>query len=190
MSWDADRWDAFCGLVEEAWPGEFDDVARKSWRVLLDEIDPQAAIGGMRRLLFAGGTFRPSVSELLAAVRLDPSAPTFDEAYQLLFGPRGAMLGYDVEEVSQRLDTIHPLIGTFVRRQGYRRLKELPLDDPNWGEQRRRELREAWDRHVEATDAREVAALALGEGHEGLRKLDPLASLPGPRRELPSGKEA
>jgi hypothetical protein len=72
MTWADPQWVAFCALLEEAWPGEFDDHSRTAWRVLLDPLDPAAAVEGLRRLLLEGHRFRPSVSEVLAAAGHDP----------------------------------------------------------------------------------------------------------------------
>lgn len=190
MTWQPDEWEAFCALLEEGWPGTFDDSTAEAWRVLLDSTPPQVAVEALRRLLLEGRRFRPSVSELLAATRDDPSQPTFDEAYWLIFGPRGALrarsTGVALHEGEQRQSendaalerarTMHPLIASFMERQGLDRLRMLPLDDPDYGEIRRKELREAWERHCEATEGRVIAALASGSGE--LRQLDPLASLP------------
>lgn len=202
MPWTEDTWEAFCSIVEEAWPGEFDDAAAKAWRVLFDDVPPEAAIAGVKRLMLEGRRFRPSASEVLGKGRNDPSKPTFDEAYQLIFGaggvlaamrssarqmptgpggypdPRaGALLARDA--AIERARSFHPLIGAFVVRQGIDRLRTLPIDDPEYGELRRKDLREAWEAHVEAFDGREVAALAAGASDRGeLRALDPLAALP------------
>src|SRR4051794_30179253 len=89
--WNDDTWDAFCGLIDEAWPGDFDDHAQASWRVLLGELPPADAIDALKRLLFEGHKFRPAVSEFLACVRRDPSQPTFDEMFKLVFGPGGVI---------------------------------------------------------------------------------------------------
>lgn len=165
MTWDEKTWDGFCALLEEGWPGDFDDDARESWRVLLDDLEPPAAVLALKRLLLKGGRFRPSVSELLAETRADPSRPTFDEAYPTIYSAaaRGAIP-----------PGVHPLIESFVQRQGVDRLGQLPLDDPTWGEKTRRDLRGAWIEHVETWNGREIAALAAGGSP---RRLDAAASL-------------
>ena len=174
MTWTPEQWDVFCGLVEEGWPGEFDDDAARSWRVLLDGTSPLAAIEALRRLLYSGRKFypRPAVSDLLAEIRKDASQPTFDEA--LLLIRRALMATYTDGEASERLSP-QPLVAAFASRQGVARLRTLPIDDPDWGEKTRRELREAWDRHVDAFDGREIAAITAGSSD--LRQLDPLATL-------------
>lgn len=196
-AWDTETWDAFCSLIEEGWPGTFDAAAADSWRVLLDGVPPGDAVAAMRRLLFAGQRFRPSASELLSELRNDPSAPTFEEAYRLIFGPAGVLAarpgtGGPVTFNSEaerraasnqaaldRANTFHPLVATFVARQGVGHLRSLGVDDPDYGDLRRKELRESWDRHVTAMDGRDVAALAAGHDRSalGLRKFDPLAAL-------------
>lgn len=190
MSWIDREWEMFCALVEEAWPGEFDDEARTSWRILLDEIESPAAIAAVKRMLYSGRKFypRPAVSDVLAEVRADPSLPTFDEAWTLILRAinRTHVTGRFREPSDERraendailaaLDDHHPAIRAFAERQDMGRLRTLPTLDPQWGEKTLRDLREAWDRHLEATDGRQVAALASGQP-EGLKQLDPLVSL-------------
>lgn len=198
MTWDARTWDAFCALLEEGWPGEFDDTARASWRVLLDATPPETAIGALRTLLLEGRRFRPSVSELLAATRRDPGRPTFEEAYRLIWGPRGVLRARPTswgtaetanEAAMARAREFHPSIAAFIERQGLDRLRMLDVDSDDYAELRRKELREAWDRFCEAIDGREIAALALTRGTDGPHRFDPLAALDiGTAPALPAGE--
>lgn len=219
MSWTEVEWEAFATLLEEAWPGEFDDSAREVYRLLLGDLEPVPAGEALKRLLYSGQRFRPSVAELLAALRDDPGRPTFEEAVLLIFGGAGCCgildarpaqrVFYDDEEglepwrsaaqkkraaerdaIDQACRAAHPLIGGFVLRQGIDRLRLMPLDDPDHGHFRRRELREAWDAHVGAFDGRETAALAAGGRRGELGRLDPVAAL-GVRGAglLPAGGE-
>lgn len=180
MSWSGDQWAQFCALLDHGWPGDFTVEQAKAYRALLDISDPQVMLEALRRLLHGGQRFRPSVAELLAAARRDPAVPTFDEAYRLIFGPGGVFR-------TGRTDDVHPLVLAFVERQGPQRLRTLPLEDPEWGHRHRTDLQRAWEAHVDAFDGREVAALAAGTGQDGLHRLDPLAALTGPRRELEAG---
>lgn len=161
MTWTPEQWEAFSALVEEGWPGKFEQSAADAWRVMLDEMEPRHAIETLRQLLLQGHRFRPSLSEFLGAARQDASAPTWDEAYQLVYRCAARQtVGED----------LHPLVASFIERQGLGRLGQLPLDDPDWGEKTRRDLGEAWDRHVEAFDGRQVAELASS----GLKRLTPI----------------
>jgi hypothetical protein len=205
MAWTDLDWQAFAALMRRAWPGEFSDDDRRVYRLLLDDVEPPDAIAALRRLLHAGQRFRPSVAELLEAIRVDPSRPTFDEVLQLIYGSRGILAArperstfddagarqraYN-EAALRRAADIHPLVASFVQRHGIQRLRELPLHDPNYGEVRRRDLEAAWERHVEAFDGRDVAQLAAGGSHRPeLRRLDPLAVLrtAAPAAELAPG---
>lgn len=198
--WTDDTWEAFCLIVEQAWPGEFTEGARIAWRVLLDDYDPDQSVGAVKRLVAKGSRFRPSVSEVAAEIRHDPSRPTFEEAFRLMFGAGGifdvrvrgafpdlaAMHNARHALCEARCGEVHPLVGSFAIRYGLERLRGLELDDPQYGELRRKELQAAWDRHVDATDGRDVAALVSGRRGE-LGRLDPLAAITGPRRELEAG---
>lgn len=190
MSWTGRQWDVFAGLVAEAWHGDFDE-AENAWRILLDGVDPAEAKQALQRLLLEGREHRPSVSEFLAEIRRDRSQPTFDEAFELIFGRRGALKADATgtfedlrteraarrQAILERAQSMHPLIASFIIRQSVERLLMLDVHDPEWGEKRRRDMEGSWDRHVEAFDGREVAAIAAGAGASDLRALDPLAAL-------------
>jgi hypothetical protein len=200
--WHDEDWETFCFLLEEAWPGDFDDRTRGAWRLLIADQPPETIIPALKALMAEGHRFRPSVSELLAATRRDPSKPTFDEAYRLIYGAGGVLraepshdafdgpVTYRSERerramfdqaARDRAAGMHPLIASFVERHGLDRLRELPVDDPEWGGKHRRDLEKAWDRHVETSDGRDIAALAAGPRRNGLRRLDPLEALNLPR---------
>jgi hypothetical protein len=193
MAWTDQQWDTFAGLVTEGWPGQFDDNAADSWRTLLDGTEPATAAEALRRLLLEGHRFRPSVSEVLEAARRDPSKPTFAEAYLLIYGRRGALRArperrvyrdhkeqrkLEDDAIRERAGQLHPLVATFIDRQGIGRLQQLPVNDPEWGEKHRRDLEKAWDQHAEAMADRDVAQLAAAPGRRhALGKFDPLAAL-------------
>lgn len=178
--------------VEAWWPGtKWDDAMIAVWFEDLQRFPVDGVRQALERLKREHTlAFAPAIGAVLERLEKpdDPSQPTFEEALVLLlrsfrarpermiFQHEGQQLAAEDEASLQLLRDAHPLVLSFAERQGMRRLKELPLGDLEWGEQRRRELRDAWERHLQATDGREIAALA--SGREGLRQLDPLASLP------------
>jgi hypothetical protein len=204
-TWNDETWDSFCALLEEAWPGTFDDDAGDAWRLLLNDADPRQVVNAMRRLLAKGAKFRPSVAELMAEMRADPSLPTFDEMFVIVFGPAGVLSARPqsrewknegerkasyTEAVVEACKHHHLLVGAFVIRQGITRLKELPIFDPEYAGLRRKELQQAWEAHLEAHEGREVHALVAGTGNQGLRQLDPLSALgldPAPTPQIAAG---
>lgn len=194
-----DEWASLCLIIEEGWPGEFTDAAEQAWRLLLDDYDAGQVLAAVKGLVARGGAFRPSVAEVVAEIRRDPSRPTFEEMCWLVFGPGGILKArpapggrYDNEAhmlkarddaALDRAREFHPLVSSFVERFGVARLRTLDLEDPEYGELRRRDLREAWDRHREAMEGREVTALVAGR-RDGLRALDPLAAVGAPRKQI------
>jgi hypothetical protein len=105
-------------------------------------------------------------------------------------GPESRTPEKIAEARQARLGELHPLVQAFVNRQGIRRLSLLEVDDPEWGEVKRKELRDAWDRHVEAMADRDVAELvAGGERRPGLNRFDPLAALGASRPQIAEGSE-
>ena len=202
-AWTDATWDAFCALVEEAWPGEFDDDAQRAWRVLLGGLPAEDGIEGLKRLLFEGHTFRPSVSEFLAAVRHDPSQPTFGEACRMIYGRGGVLAAKpdmsvftEPERAQARLakaHELHPLIASFVDRQTIAKLTTLHFGDPKYGEANRAALEREWNDHVQRFNDRDVAALAAGETERTrrLERFDPMVALRGAQPvALPAGAGA
>lgn len=176
------EWETIEALLENGWPGDFTEAQGDAYRVFLATHSAEALLEALQTLAQTGSTFRPSASEIVQAVNRDPGCPTFDEAYQLLFGRRGAVLAGSHHAAIAAGDEAHPMVGAFIRAQGYDRLRLLPLDDPDWGGAERRRLEEAWDRHLEACERRLATGRALesmGRREQiGPRKLDPLALLP------------
>jgi hypothetical protein len=170
-AWSDEQWATFCALMSEWWPGEFGEGARGAWRIALDSVMPAEAFAAGKRLLLTGQRFRPSAAEFLFAVRQDPGKPTFDEALKMMT----QAVVHNSEERYVLESIGHPFVAAFLERYGVRRFGTLPLYDPEWGPKHHRDLEAAWDRHVEAFDGREIAAIAAGSGD--LRQLDPLASL-------------
>jgi hypothetical protein len=158
------------------WPSQVASWGREAIAAYVAELQargltPDGAIAALRS---REDRFPPSAGELAATARSDPSQPTFDEMLILL---RKAMKAADPFE---RIGREHPLIGTFVQRQGWDRLRTLPLDDPDWGEKTRRDLEQKWVEHCDTTDSRQVASLASGDRNP--RRLDPLSSLGIPKQ--------
>lgn len=199
MTWTSDQWAMFTSIVTRGFAARDPFTAEDSrvYRLLLDTVDPDAALQALREMVLEGQALRPKPGEIVARCRRDPSIPTFEEAYQLIFGPGGVLAARpgsagpvtfnseaerraaSNQAALDRAQAFHPLVAMFVVRQGVGHLRGLGVDDPDYGELRRKELRESWDRHVEAMDGRDVAALAAGGDRSalGMRQFDPLAAL-------------
>jgi len=193
-----------------SWPSQVAGWGREAIAAYVAElqahgITPDGAIQAMRS---SESKFPPSAGELQHAARQDPSAPTWDEAWLLIrraltapgyadarrqhFAAAGTTFLSDVSDRALRdnarqaaLAHTHPTVQRFVAVQGWERLAGA-LDD-EWGPARVHELHDAWDSMVDATDSRQIAALASGR-RDGLRRLDPLGppphpTLPAPRPE-------
>lgn len=187
-----------------SWPSQVASWGREAIAAYCAELkarglSPDQAVIALRSV---EGDFPPSASKLAAQARVDPSLPTFDEAWVLIdrvlgrtsmpdgaFENEGEARKAHDEAILKALDAHHPMIRSFVERQGLARLRTIQTGDPQWGEKLMADLRAAWGRHVEAIDRRQVAALTSG-GREGLRQLDPLAAIGmGERKQLGAGDE-
>lgn len=180
---DDDGWQVLALLLENGWPGDFDDVAAAAYRTLLGDFDTEQLITALRTLVRKGGTFRPSASEIAAAVQADPGRPTWSEAYTLLFGQRGFLTVRPEPAAIERADARHPLLAAFIRCEGYHRLRMLQVHHPEWGEKVRRDLQRAWEQLERRGDDRRAAGLEL-DGITPRRQLSPrrpdyLKELPG-----------
>lgn len=209
MTWTAEDQRAVGRALLGSWPGTVAAWGADAIAAYIAELEARGLTAD--GVLFAirtwpsGSDFPPSASNLGAGARRDPSVPTFDELVSLVYGRAGilkARLPYigpirDPERVRHdtaiaRAREMHPLVYAFVaapRRLEWLRL--LEIDDPDDGHFRRKELADAWARHLEASEGRDLAALASRRGPGELRRLDPLAAVmgaaPGDRRELGRG---
>ena len=148
-----------------------------------DGLTPEDAMRGIR---VSESAFVPSVGELrrLSRVLESSAVPTFEEAYAALWGVQGILHSPRYEEKARAL---HPLIALFVERMGRAYLMTLAVTDEDTGHWRRKDLLEAWGRHVEACEGRELAVLVAGRGAGRLDRLEPLEALGLRQSALPSG---
>lgn len=197
-----DEFSGAAAILDGGWPGEFTEADENAYYFLLSDFEIDDVMRALRAL--RGSKFRPAASEIVAALSPQLAAvPTFDEMFALLFGASGVlharapagvyedgaarMLAQE-QAVRVRLAGVHPMVASFVDRQGLQRLRLLEVFDADQGHWRRKELREAWAEHVEAMEGREIAALSAGRGRGDLGRLDPLTALGRPGRgELPAG---
>lgn len=84
-------WDVLCALLHEGWPGDFDDETATVWRMMLADFDADQVGRGVTAHMARGGSFRPSVSELVGEIRRDPGKPTFAQVVEAIFGPDGVL---------------------------------------------------------------------------------------------------
>jgi hypothetical protein len=183
-----------------SWPNQIAAWGAEGIQAYLNElaardVDPDRALVAIRRCP-AGQKFPPSAPELAALGRTDPSIPTFAEMLVLLNGRGGVLHArvrsfksswesgerdrLDREAMMRRAYVAHPLVASFVERQGLGRLLSLNLDDEQFGEPRRRALQIAWEQHVEVTEDRDTAAIAAGGRRGQLGRFDPLAAIGAP----------
>lgn len=140
-----------------------------------DGLTPDRALYGIRmHRPEAERDFPPSVAAVSKLARMDPDRPTFDGFFAQLYGP-GGMFGFKRAGV-----TISPWVEAFAEQYGRERLRLLPIDHPEEGKWRRRELEQAWSAFLEATEGREVAEIAARSSGGSLGKPDFAATLGRP----------
>lgn len=197
-----EQWDTFAMLLDKGfkWREQFGPAHEFTYRTLLDGYDPEQVATALRALIARGQVFGPTPGEIVAEIRLDPSVPTFEEAFRLIYGRGGVLAALPpytgpgsrtpekvMEARRLRLAEVHPLVQSFVQRFGMDRLWRLEVNHDEYGDRKRKDLLEAWERHCVACEGRDVAVLASGARRERLGRLDPLAAIGAERRELEAG---
>lgn len=163
-------WDDVGRALLGSWPSQVASWGREAIAAYVHELgsrglSPDCVLKALRSI---ESKFPPSVGEVVASVRFDSAQPTFDEAFELIFGRGGVIRARDPQV---RLRELPRTVQSYVWRQGLERLGRLPLNDPQWGEKHRRDLREAWDRHIDVLERREIALIAMGHRTESMKQL-------------------
>ena len=184
MAWTEKQWGATCSLLRSGWPGPFSEGDAVAYRVFLDDYEPAQVRDALKVLVRKGGSFRPSVSELVGAITADPTKPAWPEAYRDLrraLNVRQSYFAKDSEKeevcVSWLAEHSHELVAAFFRAQTHGRLVALELDDPDSGEWHVKRLREDWEAFVDSAGERQAHGVALDQGTarrqlEGPRQFD------------------
>ncbi len=190
--WSEDEWLTFTLLIDTAFAGSVNETNAKAWHTLLQPYRPAECVAALQRLVAKGQKFCKA-ADLVGEINADPSRPSFGEMVQMVYGhPHGALhapVGNEWSTDAQRralanqaaqwlADELHPLVGAFVASMTVQRLREINLDDPDYGQARRAQLKAEWGDFCQRATHREAHALAAGrERREGLRRHDPLAAL-------------
>lgn len=170
-----ESWKPVATALLGSWPNQVAAWGREALVAYLGELEargmtPEQALTALRSCP-ADQKFPPSAPELAGIARQDPDRPIFDAAFQQLYGP-GGVFGFKRAGV-----TISPWVLAFVAHAGRERLRLLEIDDPAFGGAKRSALKDSWTAFIEATDGREVAAIAAGGRRGAMGRLDPLAAL-------------
>jgi hypothetical protein len=176
MSWTADEQRAVSNVLLGSWPGTITFWGKDAFAAYLGELEARglSAETALVAIRSVSGQFPPSAPELAAAARQHPDRPTFEECLAQLYGP-GGVFGFKRSGV-----TVSPWVLKFTRDAGSDWLRLQPIDDPDEGKWARKNIKEAWDRFLEANEGRAVAEIAARSGRGSLGRLDPLAALNGP----------
>ena len=184
----ADEWNTIALLLDKGfkWREPFGEAHETTYRILLDGYSAEDVASAIRALVARGQVFGPTPGEVVAEIRNDPAAPTFDEAYALIYRPKGILWGKsNAQSTEFAKSRVHPLVGSFALRYGIERLRMLEVDHEDYGDIKRRDLRLAWDQHVEAMEGRDVAALVASSDRRGqLGRFDPLTALGSPAPQI------
>lgn len=179
-----EQWDTIALLLDKGfkWREPFGEAHDLAYRTLLEGCEAAQIANVLRALVARGQVFGPTPGEIVALVRHDPDnpIPTFEECFQQLYGP-GGLFGFKRSGV-----TVSPWVTAFADGFGRERLRLLEVDDETDGKWRRRELEQAWDRFVEASEGRELAQIAAGR-RGAIGRFDPAAALGVPTARIGSG---
>lgn len=176
---ESEEWVLVEGILEECWPGEWTVRTGKAYRLMLGEYEPGVVVAALRRIAKAGGRFRPSASEIMGALELDPGRPTWPEVLEALFGRRGILGHREEADCVAAAREFHPFIEAFAVTAGIRNLQLMGIYDEKYGQARQEMLRKEWVAFEEVAVERAARGVPLVTGGRTreLRGLQPLAAL-------------
>ncbi len=182
-----DEWRTVCGLMENAWTGGLTEDKRDAYRVFLGKLDADRVLAALHALAEEGKPFLPAAPEILRAVRdlEEPPVPAWSEVWPRL---RKALWKPTEAEAIAYVEELHPMVAAFLKAEGWQRLREQPLNDPDYGTLRLRDLEQRWSEFVDVAAARRRQGHALhATGAPQVEVGIPSAVTAPTRRELEAG---
>lgn len=178
-----DEWTAVSLVIENCWQGEFDDDRADAYFSMLEHFTVDQVLAALRLLAEGGRPFIPTVPEITLAARTvaEPLVPSWSEAWSMiqLSIRRCRTEEQAVEFLGKRA---HRFVGAFVAAEGFDKLRYEPVEDPEFGSLRLRDLQGRWKEFCERSIERERHGLAITPGprseRDGLGRVD-LAGLIG-----------
>lgn len=187
-----EEWDACSFLLENGWGGKWDDSRDDAYFTLLRGLDAADVLAAIQVLVEEGREYLPAAAEIASRARSlsSPPMPSWAEAWEQI--EAALIKGCDEDQAVERLNSIHPLLGPFVRVAGWKTLQTTEFYDHEYGAVRVRDLEARWNEFVERAEerVRQGRALEAAGRPNGLpTRLDATAVLGGiaKRRELEAG---
>lgn len=184
------EWGRLAYTADNWWPQPgINDDREAAYFIALEPFDAAVVEAALKALLEEDLPFTPSASQIVSRCRAfddRQETPTFYGAWEVI-GWAMDRAGSDETRAMRILQTEHPLIGIFVRQQGYHRLAQEPIDDPDFGGAVRHRLQAAWTELARAYERGEVRERALATERRaisGPRQLDVSKHLKGAAKEL------
>lgn len=152
-----DEWNSFVLTVKECWHGEWSEAKERGWHVMLDSYPVENLMFALHKIVQNGKPYMPTVPEIIVAMQPETQLPSWAEAYRHI---RSNLSGRSSETL--------PIVKGFIEAAGRDRLRMMPLDDPDWGHEHVKRLKNEWTDFVDRWQARQREGRALEAA--GVRK--------------------
>lgn len=172
---------------------DFAPAKAKTYFRFLASYDAAVVEAALHAYAQTGEKWAPSASELVALCEgfVSSPTPTWADAWDMI--QRAAKrFGRDERAALEGLYGRHPYFGLFAQRHGWGRLLAEPVEHEEYGGAVVKRLADEWQALVDAQEERRrrglaVATLQAVGSLNGPRKLDVLAALGDPKRQLGPG---
>lgn len=190
-----DEWAAIEAILQDCWPGEFDERAGLAWRAMLGDEDPVSVLQAFKTTaMITDEPFRPSVNTILREIHHRPGLGA-QRAFEVIYGPGGIAFAQvrsskafwepgEREDATRQLrrdlvEAAEPKIRAFIEDQGLDRIVlDRPVFDDADGHNgaRRHRFDEAWSEFSDRFDRGEARLIASGrrselDGRGGLKRI-------------------
>lgn len=193
-----DEWAACSLLIEQGFRGDFDDAARKAYRILLDRFDSGEIVLAIQALVESGLQFRPAPGEIVSMIRKTQTSPTpsWEETWNWLKQAMDRWRKPDQDTLDWLTERCHPVVGSFAGLVTLPWLRSQEFFCPDRGGMLVHQLKTRWEEFVEVAEQRLLtgrALTAVGRGGGQPKTLDAASVVAGLRRqrgELEAGDAA
>lgn len=177
----AEQWIKLSYLVQNGWPGEWDDDKSATYFEFLRGHEAQAVLAALHRMAQEAKPYRPTPTEIIGAINSmsadEETLPSWTEAWATILK---GLKARDLEQGRAYVEKVHPVLLAFMDTEGWDKLRYAPFFGDHGALEQER-LRQRWEAFCQVAKDRLKRGRTMDSltGRGQFRRLDASVALVG-----------